>query len=78
MRVRNEGQEAARLPIQRWVHPAGGEITLSEVLEPGDLSDTELVLDPEDPRVQKLLQDRNLRTVELPDRFQRILRNLKP
>jgi hypothetical protein len=77
MRAKNEGQEAARLPLQRWVHPSGGFIEISEVIDPGELSNKELVWDTNDPRIQQFLKDRNLRAVELPSRFERILRELK-
>jgi hypothetical protein len=77
MRAKNEGQEAARLPLQKWVHPSGGVIEISEIIEPGELSDKEIVWDPNDPRIQQFLKDRNLRAVELPSRFERILRELK-
>jgi len=77
MRAKNEGQEAARLTLQKWVHQGGGSIEVAEVIEPGELSDSELVWDLNDPRIQKFLKDRNLRAVELPSRFERILRELK-
>lgn len=78
MRIRNDGTERATLPFQGWAFkgcPSEGSIQLALVIEPGELSDIdlEMILDPTDPRVQAMLKDRNLRAVELPDRFQRIL-----
>jgi len=74
MRIRNESSVEARLPFKRWIHPDGGSIQLSEIIQPGEIADSELVMDPEDPEVQKFLKDQNLRIITLPDRFERILK----
>jgi hypothetical protein len=75
MRVRNEGREAVSLPFKRWRKKGEGSVSLALHIEPGETSeDIDLNLDPNDPGVRAMLRAKRLRVIEVPTRFQRILK----